>query len=70
MEAKDILSRMKNLADIETTAVREKLDRVKVLNAEIEIHRGHAAAINETIRGCEETIAMKETAAKEKEDSK
>lgn len=70
MEAKDILARMKMLADAEDAAVREKLDEVKVLKAEIEIHREHAATINATIRGCEETIVAKETAEKEKDGSK
>lgn len=68
MEAKDILAQMKMLADAEGAAVREKLEKIKVLNAEIEIHREHAATINTTIRSCEETIAVKETA--EKDDAK
>ncbi len=68
MEAKDILIQMKNLADAEDAAVREKLDRIRILNAEVAIHREHASGINKTIRGCEETIALKETVEKEKDN--
>jgi len=59
METKDVIARMKILADAENASIREKLDKVKILNAEIEIHREHVSTINTSVRECEDLVEQK-----------
>jgi len=60
METKDVIARIKIMADAENVSIREKLDKVKILNAEIEIHREHSGTLNTSIRECEDLVEQKE----------
>lgn len=66
MEATDVITGIKNLIDQENAAIRKEKDEVQVLNTKISIRRDHIDALNEFVRGTEESLAKKEETEKTK----
>lgn len=56
MESKDIIVRIRMMADSENDLARDKREKIHILNAEISIHRDMADNLNKFSAECEATV--------------